>query len=506
MTPLSFAGYVRVSRVAGREGDSFLSPTLQRERIAAWCESQGHELVSITEDLDVSGASTSRARLEALIDAVEAERLDGVIVATLDRFGRSLPYAIALIDRINRAGGQFVSVADGFDTKTPYGELALNIMLSVAQFEVKRIRAQWRTIVERNIAAGRHPGAMPPFGYDRGTDGVLVPNEQASFVREMYSRAATGESLSSICRDLAGREIESQRGQRVTRSLVNVVLRNRAYLGEARSGDLVNPVAHERLVDDDLWRRTQSAFRGRPASRNREPATLAGLIRCQGCRYVMAPTMRERKRRYKCLGTAIGRSCPAPAFVTEAQLLPYIEAAFFDRLDEIVAQPASEGADVQQLLAARDDAVRQLTGYRDDGELPEVIGYESWKDGLRVRQRRLQDAEFAVAEATTTHADGLPDAATLRYAWREMDSDTRRRALGMVFDAIVVRKHPSRSERLRITDRVRLLGISELEAFEIPRSSRTPAKALAPFPWPRNPSSAWISLREPVLEEPADTR
>jgi site-specific DNA recombinase len=388
MTRLRFAGYVRVSRVAGREGESFLSPTLQRERMSAWSEGQGHDLVSITEDLDVSGASTSRTNLEALIEAVESGNLNGVVVASLDRLGRSLPYAIALIDRINRAGGQFVSVVDGFDTRTPYGELALNVMLSVAQFEVKRISAQWRNIVERNIAAGRHPGPMPPFGYSRGENGVLVANEQAPIVREIFVRAATGESLSSICRALAARKIESQRGQRITRSLVHVVLKNRAYLGEARSGDLVNPAAHEALVNEDLWRRAQSAFRGRPASKNREPALYAGLIRCQGCRYVMAPTMRDGKRRYKCLGNSIGRSCPAPAFVTEAQLVAFVEAAFFERLDEIVAEPASVQGDTQELVDARDAAQRQLIGYRDDAELPELIGYEAWKDG-----RRLQRAE-----------------------------------------------------------------------------------------------------------------
>ncbi len=38
-------GYVRVSRVAGREGDSFLSPELQRESIARVCQREGLELV-----------------------------------------------------------------------------------------------------------------------------------------------------------------------------------------------------------------------------------------------------------------------------------------------------------------------------------------------------------------------------------------------------------------------------------------------------------------------------
>jgi Recombinase len=330
---------------------------------------------------------------------------------------------------------------------------------------------------------------------------VLVPNEHAQLVREIFSRAATGESLVRIARDLASREVESQRGQRMTRSLVHVVLRNRAYLGEARAGDLVNANAHDPLVDEELWRRAQAAFRGRPPAKNREPALFAGLIRCQACRYVMSPQMREGKRRYKCLGTALGRSCPAPAFVTEAHLLPYIESALFERLDEIIAEPAQPDRDVKQLIAARDAARRQLITYRDDGDLADLLGTAAWKDGLRVRQQRLDDAELNLSTAVANPSDGLPSAATLRDAWREMDNDTRRRAFGMVFDAIVVRKHPSRRERLAITDRVRLLGAGQLGQFEVPRTSRTPARALEPFPWPRHPSSPWIALREPVLEE-----
>jgi hypothetical protein len=111
-----------------------------------------------------------------------------------------------------------------------------------------------------------------------------------------------------------------------------------------------------------------------------------------------------------------------------------------------------------------------------------------------------------LAEATANRPNGLPDAATLRGVWREMDSQTQRSALGMLFDAIVVRKHPSRSLRLAIVDRVRLLEAGELRRFEVPRSSRTPATPLDPFPWPRHPDSAWISLREPALEQPTHAR
>ncbi len=49
---MRFIGYIRVSRVAGREGDTFISPTVQRERIEAYMASQGHTLVDVLEELD----------------------------------------------------------------------------------------------------------------------------------------------------------------------------------------------------------------------------------------------------------------------------------------------------------------------------------------------------------------------------------------------------------------------------------------------------------------------
>ena len=40
-------GYIRVSRVGGREGDSFLSPALQRQSIERVCQREGLELVDV---------------------------------------------------------------------------------------------------------------------------------------------------------------------------------------------------------------------------------------------------------------------------------------------------------------------------------------------------------------------------------------------------------------------------------------------------------------------------
>jgi hypothetical protein len=49
MRPTRIAdGYIRVSRAAGREGESFISPDVQRQKIQAWADA-GFSTVSSTE-------------------------------------------------------------------------------------------------------------------------------------------------------------------------------------------------------------------------------------------------------------------------------------------------------------------------------------------------------------------------------------------------------------------------------------------------------------------------
>src|SRR4051812_48866586 len=111
--PTRVDGYVRVSDVRGRSVSGvpgrpvLISPSLQRERIASYCQLYGLRLLEVFEELDESGARPDRPLLMQAIERVETGRSNGIIVAKLDRFGRSLRDALDHIDRIQAAGGTF---------------------------------------------------------------------------------------------------------------------------------------------------------------------------------------------------------------------------------------------------------------------------------------------------------------------------------------------------------------------------------------------------------------
>jgi DNA invertase Pin-like site-specific DNA recombinase len=100
-------GYVRVSQVSGRSGARFISPIVQREQIEGWAKLHGAVVGEVFEELDESGARADRPLLMRAIERVEANESDGIVVAKLDRFGRSLVDSLAGIERIRKAGGTF---------------------------------------------------------------------------------------------------------------------------------------------------------------------------------------------------------------------------------------------------------------------------------------------------------------------------------------------------------------------------------------------------------------
>jgi DNA invertase Pin-like site-specific DNA recombinase len=60
-----FDEYIRVSKLNGRSGASFISPDVQRDAINAWATARGHEILEWHEEMDRSGGTrTHRPLLE----------------------------------------------------------------------------------------------------------------------------------------------------------------------------------------------------------------------------------------------------------------------------------------------------------------------------------------------------------------------------------------------------------------------------------------------------------
>ena len=140
-------GYVRVSTNVQVDGYSLDE---QKEKLlAVGCE-------KIFEDV-MSGSKKDRPALNSMLEAVRSG--DVVVVAKLDRLGRSLSDLIWLMDEFNDRGVGFVSLNDAIDTNSVSGRLMFNVLGAIAEFERELIIERTQAGIARARANGVKFGA-----------------------------------------------------------------------------------------------------------------------------------------------------------------------------------------------------------------------------------------------------------------------------------------------------------------------------------------------------------
>jgi len=118
-------GYVR--HVPRPFGDSWTS--VHRRQIHRWAAHRGWRVARVFEE-SASGTDV----LNTALRRVESGESDGLMVVRMRDLGRTLLEALRAVERIEAAGGTFVSVGDGIDLSTPRGRAILRVLMAVAEW------------------------------------------------------------------------------------------------------------------------------------------------------------------------------------------------------------------------------------------------------------------------------------------------------------------------------------------------------------------------------------
>lgn len=464
------AGYLRVSHVGGRGGDSFHSPHEQTAEIEAWAKRHGHSVDLFPPELDEKGSDASRPIFRQAVEGVKAGLYSGVVVAYLSRAGRDLRLMLDLWDEVEGAGGVVYFARENIDASTPSGRLQRNIFASIAQHELEERRDGFerarRGAVERGIWQRR----QTPRGYERDSETRrLVPDEEAESVREAARDFLAGERVVVLAERLG-----------MTPGGVRAMLRNRVYLGELRVGQHINPDAHDPILEPDLFDAVQEKLGSGPRPpRSPGPiALLAGLVRCASCGHVMTRRGGGRERVYGCPTHHSGQRCPAPATISCGRLDPHVEAiavAVLRRLSVDVA--AGRGAESAREELAGAEA--ELSGYLEAVEIA-GIGTPDAAAGMRSRRERV-DAARDRLRREMARAPILPAIQGGAEIWSELSHQERNDLLRSLLAAVAVRPVGS-GARVPVADRTRVFRYGA--AIELPRGASGEASGIVPLPWP----------------------
>src|SRR6476619_1423650 len=464
-------GYIRVSRVGGRSGDAFISPGEQKERVRAWAKSQGHSIAKWHEDLDQPGSKADRPGLNAAMKRIEEGKTGGLVVARLDRFGRSVQDSANLLARIREADGVLCTVAEGIDTSGYMGKFLADLFAALGELELARIRQNWNTARKSAVARGIHVSGKVPTGYRRNEDRVLEPDPQtAPAIRELFQRRGAEQSWPQLARFLEEKGVVTPWGnEHWTVASVGTIVRNRVYLGEARAGKIVNPDAHEAIVSLAEWQAANKARGVHPGRSRRGTGLLSGVLRCAGCSYAMKPTMGKTRHgkpflEYRCKPDKAGGRCPAPASVEAHVIEPFVVDHLFEFAKGATGRSESgddSTSDLTEALAAAEVELEAAL----DGRLADALGGSESDAFLRTVEKRHAAVERLRRELTEAEQQRAPVEveADLAGVWDDLSLEDRRRLLHSVFNSVFVGRtsDAKRTGKFPIADRTRLFLAGE---------------------------------------------
>jgi len=180
------ATYARVST-----SDKNQNPESQLLALRDYWQAMGWEIFG--EYVDQASASDlgHRTRWRDLQDDAAKKKFKGVLVFKLDRAFRSVKHVHDTLAAWELVGISFMSVREQFDTSTALGRLLLNLLASLAEFELEMIRERVKAGMDRarrqGIKIGR-PRVVDRKGFSRRYGDILERLNDGSISKRRSAR------------------------------------------------------------------------------------------------------------------------------------------------------------------------------------------------------------------------------------------------------------------------------------------------------------------------------
>lgn len=286
--------YIRVS--TEEQAQKGYSIDDQKERLIAYCQSQGWADYTLYIDDGYTGTNLNRSALKRLIRNIEEGKIQMVIVYKLDRLGRKQLDVLHLLEEVfEKNNVTFKSATEPFDTSTPLGKAILGILAVFAQLERDMIIERTTAGRRQRVSQGLWYGGPIPFGYtwNKEAQQLEINPEEARIVQEIYRQYLQGKSRSAIADWAASRT----KARVFDHNIIRDILRRPIYIGKLVNNGTLVEGRHEAIIDPDTWYAVQREWDRR--SEGLPPVgeyLLTGLLECGVCGSPVVHVRRKQKR------------------------------------------------------------------------------------------------------------------------------------------------------------------------------------------------------------------
>ena len=364
ITPL----YERLSRDDELQGESN-SISNQKQMLEDFARRNGLPNPTHFTDDGISGTRFDRPGFLAMMEEVEAGRVEAIVIKDMSRLGRDYLKVGQVMEVLRQRGVRLIAINDGVDSLkgdddfTPFR----NIM---NEFYARDTSRKIRSVFKSKGMSGKHLTGTVIYGYlwDEKREHWLVDEEAAEVVRRIFSLTLEGYGPYQIAYKLSTDRIEipvvhlARFNEGVNRSkpvkdpygwgsstIVNI-LKKREYLGHTinfktrkhfkdKKSHYVSEDewtlfenTHEAIIDQqtfDLVQKIRSNVRRYPNGWG-EAAPLTGLLYCADCggkMYVHRTNNGRRISQYTCSNytkVPCGTLCPTQHRINESAVLTLV--------------------------------------------------------------------------------------------------------------------------------------------------------------------------------------
>jgi site-specific DNA recombinase len=316
----------RLSRMSKRDrerGDEVITGIQTQDRRATdWAQGEGHEIIHVTRDKNISGAVPPSERPELgpwLTDPVKLVQYDGIVAYDVSRLSREY-YDLTWLRKWAETNRKKLYV---IKDRLRWPDDRDGMLWAVAGDRADQERKDITERITRELDALREAGKLhgrPPFGYTTAGEKydhyLVATDEGRRYVPEIYRLVIKNWSLKRVADWLNDEGIRPVSGGLWWPRNLAKLIRNPTYRGfrcaqEAVPADEVEtrdgkPVRYryadrwverprlvygkaihqcEALVDAATWKRANDALTNRPGRgrTSNNPAMLSGVLWCPDC-------------------------------------------------------------------------------------------------------------------------------------------------------------------------------------------------------------------------------
>ena len=518
ITPL----YERLSRDDELQGESN-SISNQKQMLEDFARRNGLPNPTHFTDDGISGTRFDRPGFLAMMEEVEAGRVEAIVIKDMSRLGRDYLKVGQVMEVLRQRGVRLIAINDGVDSLkgdddfTPFR----NIM---NEFYARDTSRKIRSVFKSKGMSGKHLTGTVIYGYlwDEKREHWLVDEEAAEVVRRIFSLTLEGYGPYQIACKLSADRIEipvvhlARFNEGVNRSkpvkdpygwgsstIVNI-LKKREYLGHTinfktrkhfkdKKSHYVSEDewtifenTHEAIIDQqtfDLVQKIRSNVRRYPNGWG-EAAPLTGLLYCADCggkMYVHRTNNGKRISQYTCSQYSkvpVGKLCTTQHRINEDVVLSLVsemlkaiaEYAKHDRAEFV--RVVQEAQSSQQTAEVKKQRIRLATAKQRVSEL-EVLLCKIYEDNIlgKLSDSRYAtlDAQYEKEQSELTAEISVLEKAVKSYEKHEKDAD---RFIALIdkyenFDKLTIAMLNEFIEKILVHERDRKGSIQTTQEVEI---------------------------------------